>query len=386
MKHLLVALASIFFTGFLYAQERTITNKAATIAVVRNELKTAFLADDPAIASLWMDSLARLEDPFFVALAWDERWLLYYWTEAYGNLFAEAMGLDADARTRLSWKIQAPRDSLFEWIDYSLNERRFELFDRINRAFLTEDEKVFAVLQLEYLLRLETDEKQKAVKIESFKKRFPNSRFNRYLESIKPRIAEPVDKAFSLDVLFTNGTWTGNLERYFKPGYGIDVGLGYWSKRWNVLLRGIFTGQSLDRDIVDDSYVWPKGESSSFKSFNMEVGYDVLHKTKIRVFPSVGGGFAGLHPPSPDEDEDPLPDYYDLFRYNTFYLSGALNADIKFNRRNASAETKKDDYQGVRVRLGYRRLNFDRKNPLLKGNTFFFSIGYNLFVRASEYR
>ena len=166
MKHL-VALLFIFHTGFVHAQERTVANKAAAIAAVRSELKTAFLTDDPAAAALWMDSLARLEDPLFVALAWDERWLLYYWTEAYGNLFAEAMGLDANARAQLSWKIQAPRDSLFEWIDYSLNERRFELFDRINRAFLTEDEKVFAVLQLEYLLRLETDEKQKSAKIEA---------------------------------------------------------------------------------------------------------------------------------------------------------------------------------------------------------------------------
>jgi hypothetical protein len=382
----LITLLLIFFSGFANAQERTVVSKAVAIAAVRSELKTAFLSEDPAAASLWMDSLARLEDPFFVALAWDERWLLYYWTESYGNLFTEAMGLDADARAQLSWKIQPPRDSLFEWIDYSLNERRFELFDRINRAFLTEDEKVFAVLQLEYLLRLETDEKQKAAKIEAFKKRFPNSRFNRYLQSVKPMIATPVDKAFTLDILFTNGNWNDRLERYFKPGFGIDLGLGYWSKRWNVLFRGIFTGQSLDRDVIDDSYIWPKGEPSSFKSFNMELGYDAVHTTKMRLFPTVGGGFAGLTPPSPGEDEDPLPDYYDLFRYNTFYLSGALNADVKFNRRNASAETKKDDYHGVRVRFGYRRLNFDRKNSLLKGNMFFFSVGYNLFVRVSEYR
>ena len=73
-------------------------SKAEQIATARKELLVSFQNDDPASASLWMDSLARLEDDFFAGLLWDERWLLYFWLEAYGSVFDEAARFDENAR------------------------------------------------------------------------------------------------------------------------------------------------------------------------------------------------------------------------------------------------------------------------------------------------
>lgn len=118
--------------------------KAEQIAAARQALKTSFLDNDPAAATLWMDSLARLEDDVFTGLVWDERWLLYYWLETYGNLTDEAANFDASERERSTWKIQPPRDSLFETIDAALYDKRYDLFTQISRSFLNEEERAFA--------------------------------------------------------------------------------------------------------------------------------------------------------------------------------------------------------------------------------------------------
>jgi hypothetical protein len=85
-------------------------------------------ADDPAAAGLWIDSLSKLENRYYTGLSWDERWLLYYWTENYGALLSEAAQLGAAERYALSEKVQPPADSLFEITDSLMYARRYESF------------------------------------------------------------------------------------------------------------------------------------------------------------------------------------------------------------------------------------------------------------------
>ena len=156
-RHFLFSL--ILFASALQAQKDSLSKPVLPdvterIASTRQELLGAFLNDDPAGAALWRDSLMRLEDSTHTALVWDERWLLYYWEESYGNLFDEAIRLDVAERQRLATKKSPPRDSLFDWLDRTLYESRFQVYEKIGRGFLSEEEKQFALLELDYLLRL----------------------------------------------------------------------------------------------------------------------------------------------------------------------------------------------------------------------------------------
>lgn len=357
-------------------------SKYKRIAMARKELLAAFLGDDPAGAALWRDSLTRLEDRNYVGLAWDERWLLYYWEETYGNLFEEAAQFDEQERDMLALKQQAPDDSLFEWIDHVLYERRYDLFQNISKGFLTEEERLFATLQLEYLLRLNTDKIEWNTKIDAFLKRFPSSRFAPYLKTTKTKVSKPGKSAFNFDILFVNGNWRNELDRTLNPLYGADVGLAIWKNRWNVGLHFTIGGQKLNRDVVDGLEVWLKGDKSNYYAPELELGYDFINNKKMRVFPSLGAGLSFLRSPAPnEEDETPLPDYYYDFRYFSGHLLAALTTEIKFPIKDADeAGITSGAYNAVRLRLGYRRMYLDRENPAFEGDQLFFAVGYSFFA------
>ena len=349
------------------------------------QLDTAFRYDDLISAGMWMDSLTRMEDDEQVALVWDERWLLYYWSGALSNVLDEAARYDENERNQQSWKKQPPADSLFEHLDRTLLARQYQLFADIRQAFLNEEEKACATLLLEHLLRLNGDRQEWATKIENFLMKYPRSRFSLYLRSIKPHISKPSKDAVGLFATFRHGEWSDQLERSLRPLNGLEFGIYYWRKRMNYEL-GIEVGSSkLARDVVEGGYIWPKNDVYSAFSLQMEFGYDVLDKTKLRVFPSVGGGFNRVRPPTPDESEEPLPDYYYGFRFWSGHLMAVLNIDLKmFPRSEMLQRATKGSYSGPRLRVGYQWMGLGRKNPALQGNQFFVAIGYNLHGRLEE--
>jgi len=404
---LIVLLLTLLFLSqnALPAQDITFTtpadsSKTARIAAARRHLDTAFLYDDLISAGLWMDSLTRMEDDQQVALVWDERWLLYFWSGALSNALDEAARYDADERIRQSWKNQPPNDSLFEHLDRTLLERQYQLFADIRQAFLNEEEKAFATLLLEYLLRIngaspsETELENLngprgiwAAKIDNFLAKYPKSRFGKYLRSIKPYIPKVRKDALGIYAAFQHGEWTDQLERSLRPLNGLEFGFYYWRKRMNYQLGLLVGGNKLARDVVQNGYVWPKKDVYSAVFFHGEVGYDLLDKTKLRVFPTIGGGFSRVRPPEPDDDDEPLPDYYYGFRFSSGHLMAVLNIDLKMLPRSGKHYNQtgvKGSYNGPRLRVGYQRLWLDRKNPALRGNLFFVSIGYNLHGRLTE--
>ena len=390
MKHTLFTLLFHVIPFLLSAQSDSITaapSEGETIFAVRKELISAFIDEDFVSAGLWMDSLRTLENEHLahVGLVWDERWLLYYWTESYGNLFEEVASFNELERSINDLKNQPPSDSLFEWLDYVLYESRFDMFQHIQKAFLNEEEKAFATLLLEYLLRLEHDEAEWAARLEAFTKRYPASRFGTYIAHIKPNIKKKSDKpvGFGLDFLLTQGNWRDQLQRTLQPSFGVDFGIMLWQNRWNYMLRLAVTGQKLGRDIENDPDVWPKGESSNFFAPSLDVGYSIINKPKFRCTPSVGAGFAVLKPSTMEDDDGNTISEYPGFDFRSGQLNAAINLDVKLHSIEESeiVERPAKGYGAIRARFGYRWMNFGKKNPVLDGDMFLFAIGYSMFIR-----
>ncbi|MBL7809942.1 MAG: hypothetical protein JNN28_19120 [Saprospiraceae bacterium] len=374
------------FTCTIFAQTDSIPaskseSRANKIINSRKELLSSFLLEDPAGAGLWMDSLSRLEDHLYAGLIWDERWLLYYWTESYGTLLAEVSTFNEQQRAIQSWKIQPPKDSLFEWIDITLNERKYDLFGSIRNAFLNEEEKAFTTLLLEYLLRLNHEEEEWAARLEAFETRYPSSSYNSFIRSIKPFIQKPSKHALGISGGFQAGNWTDQLERNIGAPYAMQFDLYYWSRRWTYLFDVSFSGPFIRRDIPVKNVIWPEEDPTSFSTFGLQIGYDVINRPKIRVYPSIGGGFGVLKPTEPEEDEDPLPEYYDYFKFREFHIAAALTTDIKlFTQNNTDWNSPKGSYHGIRLKLGWNKLNFGKKNEYLRGELLYLSVHYNLFA------
>ena len=390
MKRISILLISNFLLALLSAQTDSLPSPLSDstpekIAVSRRELLASFLMDDPAAAGLWIDSLARLEDEQYAGLIWDERWMLYFWTESYGTLLEEVSRFDANQRALQAWKIQPPKDSLFEWIDLYLNENRYDVFTSIQSAFLNEEEKAFSALLFEYLLRLNTDEEEWADRLQAFEKHYPSSRFLAFVRNIKPAILKPSNKAIGISGGLLVGNWRGDIERTLATPYAFDFDLYYWTKRWNFTFDGFLGGPSLTRDLMVDNDVWPKDDPTSFFTLGLGLGYDIVNTSKLRIFPSVGGGVGFLRPPTPGEDEEPLPDYYNNFNFNEFHLTASLTTDIKlFTKNYRDWNTPKGSYHGIRLNFGWNGLNFGKQNPDLMGEVFFFAVNYNFFAYLAK--
>jgi hypothetical protein len=390
MYRLLTTIFFITLTSSLAAQSDSLPKPAPKkasladrIGSARAELLQAFLNDDPAGAALWRDSLMRLETATQSALMWDERWLLYFWEESYGNLLEEAAGFDDHARYLANAKTAPPGDSLFTWLDHVMYDSRFNYFNSMAKGFLSQEEKAFATLLFEYLLRLNTDASDWNARTNTFIQKYPTSRFNTFLKTTQTPEIKAGNSGFNLDIMLQSGTFTGALQSSLTQLWGLDVGLTYWRKRLNVGFHFTIGGPKLHRDIyqLENSgfyYTWPKGDPTTFMAPELELGYDVVNNQKIRLFPSVGAGWNFLRPPTPDESEDPLPDYYVLFKYNSGHWLGSLTADIKFPM-GSDGGVAKGSYHGVRLRAGYRKMYLGNDNTRLDGDMIFLSIGYNLF-------
>jgi hypothetical protein len=352
------------------------------INLTRLELKNAFQTNDPASTGLWLDSLTRLNNEVYVTINWDERWLLYYWSENFGAVLSEAAEFGAHERTLEAYKVPAPNDSLFEIIDAAVLEKRFDIFQSIRHAFLNDEEKAFATLLLEYLLRLNNNEEDWADRLDNFMDKFPSSKYNYFINSVKPSILKPANKAFGFSGSFLSGTWSGELDRSVKPLFAGQIDAYYWVARWNVLGSFVFGGPRIARDISDGIEIWPKNDPTTFINFSLELGYDIINNQKVRIFPAIGGAIASLKPPSPDEEsEEEPPPYYDNFTFFEGHLTTSLTADAKlFSKNYKNWDTPKGSYHGIRLKVAYNWLNFKGQNQQLAGNLFYVSVGYNFFA------
>jgi len=390
----------LFFATTLHAQHDSLPkpatlNRTQQIAATRQELLFSFQNDDPASVALWRDSLMRLEDSARAGLVWDERWLLYFWEESYGNLFDEVTRFDATERQRLADRAQPPADSLFEVLDRTLYEARFQLYEKISRGFLTEEEKQFALIELDYLLRLNQSEIASGEwnkRLDAFLKIHPASRFKSYIEAnlYNPAKGTPIrqvktDRGFSIELLFSGGQWRDQLDRTLRTPYGLDLGLAYTLKRWNFGLRCNFTFQKLNRSVFENAFEWPQNDPTVFIAPALELGYHVLDNRKIRVFPSVLAGVSILKPPGTDEAEEDLPDYYSDFFFARGFLGAALTADVKLKVFDSSDEDYPEvSYIGARIRVGYNWLNLGSANADLRGDMIYFAIGVNLYGHSFD--
>jgi hypothetical protein len=369
-------------------------SRAEKISAVRQELQTAFLSDNHSDVAHWVDSLAALENLEYASLVWDERWLLHVWSGNFGNLFAEVEAFDPEQRAKDALKNQPLPDSLYEWIDQVMYERRFEYFQNIQGAFLSAEEKAFATLLLEYLLRMPHDQADWHARLDAFERKFPGSRFADYVRNLKPAPATVLQKkrkhagkrGGGLDFLYVQGVWRGEVDRSLRRSHGFDFAVTYWQKRWNFSLRLPFGWQTLSRDLVnedDETYIWPRGETSTFFAPSLDLGFDLLNTSKVRLTPNVGGGFATLKPIMLEDDEGSSVSEYPGFGYFSGQLNAAINLDIKLHKIHDESlfERPSMGYGGIRLRFGYRWIDFGREDPFLQGNMFFFAVGYSLLMR-----
>ncbi len=351
------------------------------IAECRQNILRAFSADDPAELQFWMDSLQRLEDGHFVGLYWDERWLLYLWLEQYAAVFEEVMRF-ADIVRAEEERVGPPKDSLFEVIDRQLYEGRFILFDRIKRAWLSTEERAFGALLVSYLLRLpigEAEQEEYDAQLSAFLRQYPNSRFRKFIFRRMYTQPPAADWGLGLDLHFTNGSWSNGLGRSLHAPLGLSVSCFVLKKRWMGGLRANIGWTNVRRPIVHQGFEWEKDAPVTLVQGELEAGYWLYRKGRIQIGSVVAVGLSSIHP-STDEEGIYPPYYPEVFRFSGIHYAALIQADVSLSRAKNLAHSS---YQGVRVRIGHTWPRLDAGNAAMRGDLFFFSIGYVVFGRRA---
>ena len=386
----ILGIAFLFLTPGLYGQTDSLeeNSKAERIEFLRIQLIEDFQNAMDDELSWHLEKLEALEDSATSVTVWDERWLLYHHLGRYDTLFEQVKKHTQRTRFNEMWKEAPPEDSLFIVLDNHIYKHLASYAELIRQRKLNKEQQLFAILHLEYLLRVgETDptsRKEQDRKLIRFVEKYPQTEFKPFINEFMFKGTKPEPWAYNLDLGFRFGAWTDELERHFSPYYAFDCALGAWYKGLNTHLRLSIGGFSLERDIVENNNVWFEDEKATHSQVMLDVGYDIVNTKKLRIFPTIGAGWSWVNPPSPDEDEDPLPAYYDDFRFNAPTLQAVLNTDLKFRIEDEDQAFDSYGYFGIRLRLGYQRLFLGNKNEALAGDQLFFSISMSPFWREAK--
>lgn len=365
--------------------QRPPLTKGQTIMQARARLNEALLDDDLFATIRLSDSLFQLDDDYYAALIWDERWLLYYNLRQYAPLFDEAAAADDYWFVAHEYKTRPDPDLLFATLDSLTLARRHAIYEDIRSAFLSEEEQAFAVMLLDFLLRVEVAPEERAIKGQNFLKRYPESRFKRQVARMTPVIYRPGDAAFGMQFGLGYKRWTGAADQTLNPFWGLDFGFGYWKKRWSFSAQFAIGWSKTHRALFQNGFEWPQNSPAVFVSPEIGLGFDIANTDKFRIYPTILGGFSYLGPPTPSEESEPNPDYYDNFNFFRLHYGAALNVDIKFkNYRRADEYPPPGSYHGLTVSCGFRHMGFGALNDALQGNMLTVNLSYAFFYRTLD--
>lgn len=350
---------------------------------LRSELKAAIRSEDKKAATNATEGLRNLTDKTHTALMWDERWLVYHWTGRYKLLLNEVKNYGYFDRVQEEYGKIPPADSLFELIDQVMYRQAPDYPAMLEKTDLNPEERFFTDIHLQYLLR--NNEEAELMRRDSFLRTFPGTRYKSFIKEFMNLPKRKKVRYFSMDVRFMNNNWSDQLQRNFRPGWGLGAGL-YW--HYKAVLVGAswsFTRQKLERPIYSAfDAVWQKGDGSSMHKFSGELGLRVLNTSKIAVWPSFEFGWANLASIDTEYDEDD-PNYIPLVNYFDFssgHIGACFTADLKMSKKGTDTKSSKSAlYNGVRLKVGYNRLYFGNSDNQLSGNVLFFALGYQFSGR-----
>jgi hypothetical protein len=346
--------------------------KPTRITQARAQLQSAFEQEDWGLVNAWLGFMEeKLDDEEYAPTLSDERWLLYFWTGNYSQLFTEVSNYPTAIFEKIQYQEAPNPDDLFALVDKQSYERRYELVKKMQSGFLSIDEKAFGSLLLDYLLRTDEDEKIKAEKnqkITNFLQKYPKSRFRRYAEEYMFDGEIAKKQAWGFDLMLNYGRNTYLLGANFKPNYAFNTAITYGWKKVNFGFRAHFGTQKLRREFSDGLLYFVPDSSASIIDLGLELGFDVLNNKDFRLTPFGGIGFHRLGMTSYNQAED-----FGQSEFTSPSWTAGMNFDFKKKDKKDLNFSKKSPYYGLKFRVGYRGLF--HKNEALQGNQVFAGIG-----------
>ncbi len=387
MNHLvfLTFFCGIFFSGNISAQSPDSlmtkikgmeTGKTAKIAAARQELKTAFEQEDFGLVNAWLGFLENdLATDDYATTDFDERWMLYFWTNNYSQLFNEVADYERLRLEKYQFQNPPPEDSLFNLVDKFTFQNRYELYSNLRTNFLSEEEQALAAMLVDYLLREDAkpeNRKSRNQKSEAFLKKYPNSRFRKFVYKNLYNEMVYSKNVWGGDILGVYGRADGALGVNFRPFWGGEFAVLYGRKKWSGAFRARFGAHDVRRSFYERNALIAPDSSAFLVDLGLDFGYQLAETDKLKIWPSVGFGFSILSV----SDSPNNPDLSQKEVFSSPFFAPALNLGVKF------AEKLNETPPTLRFRIGYKIQNFEKKNVELAGNQVFIAAGIGFSGRT----
>jgi len=166
--------------------------------------------------------------------------------------------------------------------------------------------------------------------------------------------------------------YSGNLSTYFSRTVGGIMSLAYFTDNNMAYFVSISGSDAKLKQNVSD--IWQLGDSVSFYSFGLSVGYSLLNHVHWRITPFLGLPFLDLKPSKPTIKEVP-----ELRQYKTgLTLSPEIGMNITYKFIKPQTYYNHSGTSGcfgLNMRISYLPFAVNQKNLPYHGGIWYLSIG-----------
>lgn len=275
--------------------------RSEEISKSRRVLLDKFLEKDRIGIILEMDRLVMLDDKDYLTLYPLEFWLLSYWLQDYKPILSSVKERDTSSLYNNGIiKIPPQRDYLTVKLLEKSKEERDDILNRLKEAELSEEEKLFLSMHLDYLLQDDTGRNIHQEKLnqlaDAFLSSYPGSEYADFTKKFI-RIKYTVsDDGYVLSFFSGKFLFTGNLTDYYKQPTLFGLSFEGFKNSWVYQLNITLGFCKTKKDMPGKNEVWPEGSKALGGNVDLAVGRRIVNNKIFSLAPLAGLGVFGLDP------------------------------------------------------------------------------------------
>lgn len=363
--------------------------KDATISKARIMIIENIVKGDKKKVNEILDYLKdTVEDNQSRAFYQIEKYLLYYWFEKFD--FVIKYALDDSINTRYVYShFYLYKDTLMSKLENELWKSRSQIKIKIQSSDLTNTEKDFLILNINYLLNrsvyrkvyntITQDTLNKLA--DDFLISHPNSQFENYVRKNIRYVYFASNWSTTFEVFSGYGLFTNKLESYFKNfvpfGWAVDI----YRKNFVLYGRGTLGAGKTKDSIPFNNGTWRKESYTSILIPEITFGYIMMDNELLKFSPFIGISSTSISPT--EKDINKIPEYEDVgLDLTTTYTMG-INVDIKLGKWQPILG--KPNWF-LRLRYAYNKPNFDWNYSGFNGTFHYVTIGIGEYQIARSKR
>ncbi|WP_324721514.1 hypothetical protein [Salinimicrobium sp. HB62] len=360
--------------------------KSQIISRGRSLLLDKFLEEDmERVKAIKTYLMREVENNDYLAIYPGENWLLLYWTGEYEELLNAVISFDENAMNKLILQIKPEHDMFYAKVQQKTFLNKPVLKWEIERSKLSDVDKDFLVLYLEYLLSNPEDSNNEQERINSLADNFiakhPNSDYIDYVkENIRFRFVAS-NWGLAFEFFSGYGFLTGNLSNSFKDNIPMGVAFDVEYKKWTLYLRNYIGFSSNKEERPFNGGVWEKDSQVRIYLPEAAIGYAIVNNERFKISPFAGIGATSFGPTEYDIEKEPGVEEAGL-DFTTTYTAG-FNIDYKLNWGTGllAPNSPKHSYWFIRLRYGFAAPQFGQE---YSGGMHYVTIGLGGLYRGSK--